>query len=938
MDSSPTTTPRPSALQEGGALAAWHAQPGSDVLDATGSAPGGLTDAEARSRLARHGPNTLPRVEGAGPLLIFWRQLNNPLIWVLIGAAAIALLLGKVTDGLIVLAAVALNTLIGFVQEYRASRAIEALASMVPEECTIVREGGRRRVPVSEVVPGDIFIVSSGDRIPADARLLEARGLRVDESALTGESLPVDKAVDAVEEDADLADRVGMTYGGTLVSSGTGRAVVVATGAGTELGRISSMLRETVDLETPLTHALGVIGRLIAVAILVVSVVLLAIGTVRAVGNGAEPLAALSDSAVFAIALAVGSIPEGLPAIVTIALAIGVQRMARRRAVIRRLPAVETLGSTTVICSDKTGTLTRNEMTVQEIWTPTAIVRVSGVGYRPEGAFEVDGATLPEVSGDLRDLLLDGALCSDASLHGDGDTWTITGDPTEGALVVAAEKAGVRVDAARQEYHRSDVIPFESEHQYMAVLVGRPDGGRRIVMKGAPETILARCTDPPVDHVAFHAEVDRLAAQGMRVLAVAHREPITATGPVPATLGPGDVDAGFELDGLIGMIDPPRPEAVAAVAACRDAGITVKMITGDHAATAEAIGEQLGLGSAGRAFTGARLAALDGGELRRVASTTNVFARVAPEHKLGLVRALQAEGQVVAMTGDGVNDAPALRQANIGIAMGITGTAVSREAADVVLTDDNFATIAAAVEEGRRVYDNLVKALAFILPTNLSLGLIFVIAVAFFPFDEFTQELLLPMQPAQLLWINMATSVALGLPLAFEAKEPNVMRRPPRAPDAPILGRVVIVRTALAAVVMAAGAIGLFIFEYFHVVESGVSDAVALGEAQTMAVTTVVAFQVFYLLNSRSLDHSLLEIGLFSNWTVWAGIGALAALQLAFVYLPFMNALFGTVPLPVPDLLLAIAVGVTILPVISAEKWVRSRLAARRARATTRPA
>jgi Ca2+-transporting ATPase len=573
-------------------------------------------------------------------------------------------------------------------------------------------------------------------------------------------------------------------------------------------------------------------------------------------------------------------------------------------------------------------------MTVQEIWTPAAIVRVSGVGYRPEGGFEVDGVAVPEVPRDLHELLLDAALCSDATLHEEAGAWTITGDPTEGALVVAAEKAGIGVDEARRGHERLDAIPFESEHQYMAVLGARPEGGWRIVMKGAPETVLARCTEPPVDHVAFHAEVDRLAVQGMRVLGVAHRDVPVGT----STLQPTDVGAGFELDGLIGMIDPPLPEAIAAVAACRDAGITVKMITGDHAATAQAIGAQLGLGSEGPAVTGARLAAMDPGELRRIATTTNVFARVAPEHKLGLVRALQADGEVVAMTGDGVNDAPALRQANIGVAMGITGTAVSREAADVVLTDDNFATIAAAVEEGRRVYDNLVKALAFILPTNLGLGLIFVIAVTFFPFDEFTRELLLPMQPAQLLWINMATSVALGLPLAFEAKEPNVMRRPPRAPDAPIFGRVVIVRTVLAASLMAAGAIGLFIWEYFHVLESGLSDPVALADAQTMAVTTVVAFQVFYLLNSRSLDHSLLEIGLFSNWTVWAGIGALAALQLGFIYLPFMNTIFGTVPLPVSDLLLAIAVGVTILPVISVEKWIRARLAARRATATTRPA
>ncbi|MCC6487257.1 MAG: HAD-IC family P-type ATPase, partial [Candidatus Hydrogenedentes bacterium] len=629
------------------------------------------------------------------------------------------------------------------------------------------------------------------------------------------------------------------------------------------------------------------------------------------------------ESIIFAIALAVGAIPEGLPAIVTIALAIGVQRMAVRRAIIRKLPAVETLGSTTVICSDKTGTLTRNEMTVQELWTPaTGAVTVTGIGYKPHGEFRREEQIVTPLPVDVMTLLRSCVLCSDATISSAQDNVAITGDPTEAALVVVARKAGILHDEVRAQAPRLDAIPFESENQFMATAHPADERQMLVILKGAPEVILARCTST-LEHTNVSGEVEALARRGMRVLAVASRTMSTDSGELTLE----DCSSGFTLEGLAGMIDPPRAEAIEAVRACRSAGIAVKMITGDHRATAEAVGRELGITGESPALAGSDLALCDDDTLRRVARETNVFARVAPEHKLRLVRALQAEGHVVAMTGDGVNDAPALKQADIGVAMGITGTSVSKEAADVVLTDDNFASIAAAVDEGRRVYDNLIKSLAFVLPTNLGLALILLYAVAFFPFSGETGLMLLPIEPTQLLWINLVATVALALPLAFENREPDSMRRPPRAANAPVLNRFVLVRTAVAALLMTAGAVCLFVWEYFHAVELHLTDAVALAEAQTMAVTTVIMFQVFYLLNCRSLRGSVLSVGVFSNPTVFLGIAGVLLLQAAFIYMPFMNGVFGTAPLAPGDIALSMAVGATILPVISLEKWVRRRTA-----------
>ncbi|MHA7633756.1 cation-translocating P-type ATPase [Corallococcus sp. M7] len=893
----------------------WHALLPEAVLERLSSTPQGLTEEAARERLARHGPNVLERSRPDSAWKLLWRQIDSPLIWVLIASAGLAILLGKVTDGLVVAAVVVLNTVIGFVQEYRAGRAIEALNHMVPETAQVLRDGHLVARPAAELVPGDVVQLASGDRVPADLRLLRSRNFQVEEAALTGESVPSSKHVAAVAGDAQLGDRASLAFGGTLVTSGTSTAVVVATGGATELGRISHLMEQAADLSTPLTRELARLGRVISLGIVVLSAVLLGVGMVRGY--------AFSDAVLVAITLAVAAIPEGLPAIVTIALAIGVQRMALRRAVIRKLPAVETLGSTTVICTDKTGTLTRNEMTVQALWTRRGHYALTGVGHSPLGELLHAGRALEVPPEDVRALLIAGVLCNEADLQPREGRWGMTGDPTEGALLFAAKKADLGVMEVRERNPRLDAIPFESEHQYMATLHAGGPEGRELILKGAPEVVLRRC-GPGLDRDAVLVEVERMARQGLRVLAFARKGL-----PGAEAVTSEDVEAGFTLLGLQGMIDPPREEALASVKACHAAGIHVKMMTGDHPGTAEAIGQQLGLHAPGHpGLTGAHLSCMSDAELAVAVKDTNVFARLAPEHKLRLVRALQTQRHVVAMTGDGVNDAPALKQADIGVAMGITGTAVSREAADLVLTDDNFATIVAAVEEGRRVYDNLVKSLAFVLPTNLGLALILMLGVTFFPLQEAggVREPLLAMRPTQLLWINLVATVALALPLAFEAKERHVMRRPPRAPDTPVLSHFVVMRTGLVALLMAAGAIGLFLWEFAR--QGGgheASNALALAEARTMAVNTVVSFQIFYLWLCRTLTGSTREVGFASNPTVFVGIAALVLLQAAFMYVPFFQRIFGSAPLSLGDIARSVLVGACVLPVVGLEKWLRSR-------------
>jgi len=847
----------------------------------------GLTAEDAKARLGTCGPNEIPKGKKTTTWELIWSQINNPLVWVLIGAGLVAMAadpVGGIKNGLVIFGVVVLNTVIGTLQEGKARKAIEALDQMVPDRAIVIREGQNLDIDAREVVPGDWIQLASGDRVPADARLIAIKGLMVEEASLTGESVPVEKSLTVLEAKTDLGDQLNMVFAGTMVVAGTAQAIVTSTGAQTQLGLISSMLRNADHLDTPLTKAMAKLGKTVSLGIIALAVAMLVVGVWRTMASTGVPFTkAFQETVLFAISLAVGAIPEGLPALITIALAIGVQRMAKRRSIVRKLPAIETLGSTTVICTDKTGTLTQNKMTVETYW-------------------------LPSSDRSVEELVMAAALCNDASPTSEG----AVGDPTEVALADWALKSGVSVGSTRDKHTRIDVIPFESERQYMATL----HKGGTAYKKGAPEVVLSRCSE--VDAAAALDRVHAMADDGLRVLALASKKNIQSLNHE----NPGD---DWTFLGLVGMIDPPRPEAIKAIARCQRAGISVKMITGDHRATASAIAKELGIKQDAPALTGHELNDMDDEAFSQAAARTSVFARVAPEHKLRLVKVLQKQGNVVAMTGDGVNDAPALKQADIGVAMGITGTAVSKDASDVVLTDDNFATIAAAVEEGRRVYDNLIKSLAFVLPTNLSLAITFGIALVLFPFDAVTRELLLPMAPMQLLWINMVASVALGVPLAFEAMERGIMDRKPRAPGTPILSKNLVVRTAVVAVLMAAAACMVFMWEYRTILANGFPDELARREAQTLAVNTLTFFQIFYLLMCRTLHGPIKSIGWFSNKTIYAGIGALLLLQAAFVYVPFMNDLFETAPIDLRSWLIAGLCGFTVVPVIYAIRKFEER-------------
>ena len=874
----------------------------------------GLSDEEAAARRERFGPNLLPTAARGGVLRRLLRQLQNPLIYVLVVAGVVTLLLAEYVDSAVIFGVVVVNAVIGFLQESRAEAALDALRAMVRTEARVVRGGRQRRVPSDDVVPGDLVLVEAGEKVPADLRLARADELRADESALTGESLPVRKDEVVVPVETPVADRRNVVYSGTLVTGGSAAGIVVATGAETELGRIHRLVGAAQVLDTPLTSKLAHFSRLLTVAILVLAGVTFVVGVLRGERAG--------EMFTAAVALAVGAIPEGLPAAVTITLAIGVARMARRRAVIRRLPAVETLGSTTVICTDKTGTLTENQMTVQALWTFAGRYEVAGGGYTPVGEIrDPDGGPAPTGQGSaLRWSLLAGVACNDARLDEHEGRWTVFGDPTEGAMLVVGAKVGLRAEEVAEQMPRVATIPFTSERQFMATLHDERDGGRVVLVKGAVERLVewscaALDSDGGVGHLdrsAVLAAAGELAGEGLRVLATAMcrlgRGEQLVEGALPGNL---------VFTGLQAMLDPPRPAAAAAVESCRRAGIAVKMITGDHRATASAIAVRLGLLPAepgqGAVLNGTDLAALPDADRPAAVHRASVFARVSPEQKLRLVEALQADGQVVAMTGDGVNDAPALRQANIGVAMGRSGTEVAKEAADIVLTDDDFATIESAVEEGRGVFANLTKFIAWTLPTNAGEGLVILVAIVL--------GTALPILPSQILWINMTTAVALGLTLAFEPKEPGIMDRPPRAPDQPLLTAALVVRVLLVSALLVAGAWWLYEWE----LDSGAE----LAEARTAAVNLFVAVQAFYLFSCRSLTRSPWRLGLFSNRWLIGGVLVQALGQLALTYLPVMNTLFRTAPISLGAWLRILGLALVVTAVVALDKrfgWFGRRL------------
>ena len=895
----------------------WHSLTAEGVSADLATDPAkGLTAAEAVLRQARHGRNEVPSAPRRSPLARAWAQVNNPLIIVLIAAGAVTLLLRDYIDSAVIFAVVVVNAIIGFVQEGKAEQAIAAVQAMLAAQATVLRDGDRHAVEAVDLVPGDVVLLESGDRVPADLRLVSVHNLRTEESALTGESLPVDKEVGPVAQDAGVGDRRCIAYSGTLVVYGQGRGVVVATGTATELGKIGALVGSAPAISTPLTRRLEQFAKQIAWVILLLGGAIFAFVTLV---QGMDP----ADAFVAMVGFAVAAIPEGMPAVITIVLAIGTRAMATERAVVRRLPAVETLGSVTVICSDKTGTLTRNEMTAVRLLLPDGDVQVTGTGYAPEGGFRIDGQPVgAEGTRSIEALALAGMLCNDARVkhrkvkhptpgnHRRGQQaprakeWATVGDPTEGALITLAMKAGLDRGETLERLPRVDVIPFESQQQYMATLHHDHHGRSFIVLKGAPERVLGFC--PGVDERSWHERVTAQALQGERVLAVARAD----VAPTTERLTVESLPRTFELLGMVGLQDPPRPEVVDAIASCRSAGITVKMITGDHAATAAAIGTALGL-RADPTLTGAQIEQMDDEQLMAAVTESDVIARASPEHKMRLIAALQAGGNYVAMTGDGANDAPALKAADIGVAMGLRGTDAAREASDLVLTDDNFATIERAVERGRVVYDNIKKSLVFMIPTNGGQAFVILASLLF--------GITMPVTVAQILWINMVSAVTLALALAFEPAEPGIMQRPPQPPRQSLMTRPLVLRLCYVSVLMAA--ITLIAFEWEQ--SRGSAEAVA----RTAAVNALVCGEIFYLFNARRFTASALTWDtLTGNRVVWIVVGVLVALQLALTYWPVLQGIFGTAPLGASSWGIILLLGMAKFMAVELEKllWRRA--------------
>ena len=896
-----------SQQQEDAPLHPWHSLDREQVLQHIECDGEGLSSAEVTERQQRFGPNRLPEAKPRSALLRFFSHFNNLLIYVLLAAAVIAAALSHWIDTVVILAVVILNAVIGFIQEGKAEDALRAIRQMLSASAMVVRDGQRVTIPAEQLVPGDRVLLQSGDKVPADLRMLKVKNLQIQESVLTGESVAVEKALKPVKEDADLGDRVNMAYSGTLVTQGQGSGVVVATGVNTEIGRISTMVSQVETLTTPLLRQMDRMARWITAAVLVLSALVFIMGIMIRGYSAVEMF-------MMVVGLAVAAIPEGLPAILTVTLAIGVQRMASRKAIIRRLPVVETLGSVSVICSDKTGTLTRNEMTVRSIVTATGEYEISGTGYDPHGSFQCEQEVCePGEDRLLKRTILAALLCNDSALEKRGDGWLVHGDPMEGALLVAAMKGGMDLEHEGKQYPRTDLIPFESEHKFMATLHHNHEGRAFIYLKGAPEQVLEMCEEvvgakdhQPLDKEAWKARIEAMASLGQRVLAVATKPGRDGQ----QELDFSDVESGLALLGLYGLIDPPRDEAIIAVAECRAAGIRVKMITGDHAATAQAIAAQLDLDNHAEAITGHELERMDDATLEKRITEVDVYARVSPEHKLRLVTLLQSQGKIVAMTGDGVNDAPALKRADVGIAMGKKGTEAAKEASEMVISDDNFASIARAVREGRTVYDNLKKAIAFLLPVNggESASIILAILVG----------LTLPIAPLQILWVNMVSSVALAMALAFEASEKGIMKRPPRPANESMLSGFLLWRILLVSILFAAGIFGIFSWSQ--------SQGSSIEESRTYAVNALVMMEIFYLISVRHLHSSSLTLaGFFGSGKVLVAIGVVVVLQAIFTYAPFMETFFDTRPVSAGMWLVIFGIGLTLLLVLELEKWLLAR-------------
>jgi len=887
----------------------WHAAPPSEALAYFDSSPQGLAEAEVSTRLEQYGPNRLPEPPKKSAWVRFFRHFHNILIYVLVGSAAITAALGHFVDMSVILAVVLANAVIGFVQEGKAEKALQAIRGMLAPQASVIRDGERRSIEAERLVPGDLVLLEAGDKVPADLRLIEARGLQVQESILTGESVPVEKGTEPVFTDAPLGERSSLAYSGTLITGGFGKGVVVAIGAKTEIGRISGMLGSVATLSTPLIEQMDRFGKWLAALILLVAALLLVFGYF--VGD-----VPFSEMFMAVVGLSVAAIPEGLPAVLTITLAVGVQAMARRNAIIRRLPAIETLGAVSVICTDKTGTLTRNEMMVTSVATVNCDFAVEGTGYDPAGAVTLDsGPVDPRAHPALEEIARVAALCNDAVLWRREGDWTIEGDPMEGALLALAGKLGLGPREARENWTRTDSIPFDADRRFMATLDHDHAHHAVISVKGAPEQVLDLCGDQrgvdgvgePLDGARWLEAAERIAARGQRVLALA----LKPVDPEHTILEFADIEGKLTMLGLVGLIDPPRPEAIDAVADCRRAGIRVKMITGDHRGTAAAIGRQIALENSDAVLTGSDLDAMDDTMLSRAVLETDIFARTSPEVKLRLVMALQSQGLTVAMTGDGVNDAPALKRADAGIAMGIKGSAAAKEAAEFVLADDNFASIAAAVREGRTVFDNIKKVISWTLPTNAGEAMTIIVALLL--------GMTLPITPIQILWVNLITATTLGIALAFEPTEGNTMRRPPRLRDAPLLSSDLVWHILLVSALFICGMFGMFAY--------GMGQGYPLDLVRTLALNTLVVMEIFYLFFIRNIyGTSLTWRAVRGTRAVWISIGVVTAGQFAITYVPFLQRVFDTESVPFTDGLLVVGVGVALFAIIETEKQVRLHL------------
>ncbi|MFO8009771.1 MAG: HAD-IC family P-type ATPase [Dehalococcoidia bacterium] len=896
----------------------WYQMAVADALESLATSQEGLSSDDARSRLSKYGYNEL-KFKKSSALLRFLLQFKNALIYVLIAAAIVTAILGHFTDTVVILIVVFANAIIGFIQEGKAEASMQALTEMMVPECTVLRDGIRKEIPARELVPGDIVLLEEGDLIPADLRLFYARNLKAEEAALTGESVPVEKGTDAISRTGlTPADQNCMAFSGTFIASGSGRGVVVATGERTEIGRIAALMEETsLARNAPLVRKMAQFTRLLIIGILILAAINMIISAFIGVYD-------FVDSFLASVSLAVAAIPEGLPAILTIALAFGARTMSRRNALIRKLPAVETLGSTTVICSDKTGTLTRSEMTVVHIYTGGKDYDVTGSGYEPSGQFSTEGDPVnPQEKEDLYQTLTAGLRCNDAHLDETDGQYVVLGDPTEGALLVSAQKAGITNGAVKL-----DEIPFDSEVKYMATL-NQDSKGTVLYVKGSPEVIIRMCRDETVNGKAESMEpevisqkIDEMAGQALRVIGMAYKHlPSDKTSITPADL------EGMTFLGLQGMIDPPREEAVEAIANCKRAGIRVVMITGDHALTARAIAQQLGIADESSVvLTGEELSKMKDDELYDMVETVSVYARVAPEHKYRIAKELQRKGHIVAMTGDGVNDAPALKTADLGIAMGIKGTDVTKEAADMVLMDDNFASIVAAVEEGRHVFDNIRKVILYTLPTNGGQALLIMGAIALIPFSVLFANRL-PLEPIHILWINLYDAVALALPLLWEPREPGLLDRPPRDPKTPIADRLFFRKVGLVSLVMAGAAFAVFYIFGSDAVSGASVDEERLTQAQTAAFMTVMMVHVFYLLTARSLTKSVFSMNPFSNRWMNIGILATIGIQIIIVYaLPQLgfNPL-RTEPFPAHWWIMIVLLGLPGLLITELEEFIVER-------------